>query len=174
MKKMTSRIFLVLLVLLLTVGVDQVTKKLAQAWLNDGQTRSLVGDVFVLHYLENTGAFLGMGAGLPAPVRILVFVAFPVIMLAGLLVFMFGRKEVGAWFLLGLSLITGGGIGNLVDRILYDGRVTDFMNMGIGSLRTGVFNFADFFVLAGLGIILAAEFSKKPDRPPDREPKRGT
>jgi signal peptidase II len=37
----------------------------------------------------------------------------------------------------------------LIDRLLYHGRVTDFLNVGIGSLRTGIFNLADMAILAG-------------------------
>ena len=37
----------------------------------------------------------------------------------------------------------------MIDRLLYDGRVTDFLNVGIGSLRTGIFNLADMAILAG-------------------------
>ena len=168
MKKISARIVLVLLVLVLTVVADQVTKKIAQATLMDGRTRYLAGDVFVLQYVENRGAFLGMGSGFPGPVRIVVFVAFPLIMLAGLIVFMFGKKDAGTPFLLGLAFVTGGGIGNLIDRILYHGSVTDFMNLGIGNIRTGIFNFADFFVLVGLGLIIVFEFSKKPAPPKEQ------
>ena len=162
MKSIVTRMFLVLLVLLLTVATDQITKKLAQDRLKGTETRYIAGDIFVLHYMENRGAFLGMGAGFPGPVRILVFVAFPVLMLVGLLIFIFRKEDAGVPFLLGLSLITGGGIGNLIDRILYHGSVTDFMNLGIGNIRTGVFNFADFFVLVGLGLVVIFELARKP------------
>jgi signal peptidase II len=37
----------------------------------------------------------------------------------------------------------------LIDRLIYDGRVTDFLNVGIGPLRTGIFNLADMAILAG-------------------------
>jgi signal peptidase II len=49
---------------------------------------------------------------------------------------------------------TEGGIGNLLDRVFYDGRVIDFMNLGIGRLRTGIFNVADVYIT--IGILLLA------------------
>ena len=52
--------------------------------------------------------------------------------------------------LVGLSLIVGGGAGNLVDRLLRQGRVGDFIMVGVGTVRTGIFNCADMAVLAGL------------------------
>ena len=48
-----------------------------------------------------------------------------------------------------LALIFAGGMGNVIDRLSFDRRVTDFMNMGIMSLRTGIFNVADVAVTAG-------------------------
>jgi signal peptidase II len=52
-------------------------------------------------------------------------------------------------------LIAAGGIGNLVDRIAY-GEVRDFLNFGIGRLRTGIMNLADLYILAALILIVVA------------------
>jgi signal peptidase II len=54
----------------------------------------------------------------------------------------------------GAALICSGGLGNLIDRLTHGGYVTDFLNVGIGPLRTGIFNVADFVLLVGLGIIV--------------------
>jgi signal peptidase II len=54
----------------------------------------------------------------------------------------------------GAALICSGGLGNLIDRLTHGGYVTDFLNVGIGPLRTGIFNVADFALLVGLGIIV--------------------
>ncbi|PID99718.1 MAG: signal peptidase II, partial [Acidobacteria bacterium] len=53
-----------------------------------------------------------------------------------------------------LSCVIGGGIGNLYDRIFNDGIVIDFMNFGIGSLRTGILNVADLSVTFGAVIFV--------------------
>ncbi|HXC20398.1 MAG TPA: signal peptidase II, partial [Steroidobacteraceae bacterium] len=58
------------------------------------------------------------------------------------------------WRFIALALIAGGGISNLIDRLLYGGRVTDFLNVGIGSLRTGIFNVADMAILAGALLLI--------------------
>jgi signal peptidase II len=47
-------------------------------------------------------------------------------------------------------LIVGGGVSNLIDRLRYGGYVVDFLNVGIGSLRTGIFNVADMAIMAGV------------------------
>jgi signal peptidase II len=48
-----------------------------------------------------------------------------------------------------LSLIAGGGLSNLIDRIAYGGYVIDFLNIGLGGLRTGIFNIADVAIMVG-------------------------
>ncbi len=55
---------------------------------------------------------------------------------------------------IGAALICSGGLGNLIDRLTKGGYVTDFLNVGIGPLRTGIFNIADFVLLVGAGIIV--------------------
>lgn len=47
-----------------------------------------------------------------------------------------------------------GGLGNLLDRIMNDGRVIDFMNLGIGPLRTGIFNVADVCITIGVVLLI--------------------
>jgi signal peptidase II len=60
------------------------------------------------------------------------------------------------------SLIVAGGIGNLVDRIQKQ-TVTDFINMGIGPLRTGIFNVADMAIMAAVFILIYESF-KNPNQ----------
>ena len=61
------------------------------------------------------------------------------------------RASIHVWAML---LIGAGGVGNLIDRVAREGRVIDFMNMGIGSLRTGIFNVADVQIMVGMGLLL--------------------
>jgi signal peptidase II len=57
--------------------------------------------------------------------------------------------------LFSFALIIAGGLGNIIDRLLFDRHVTDFMILSISHLRTGIFNFADVCVSAGaIGLIL--------------------
>jgi signal peptidase II len=59
--------------------------------------------------------------------------------------------------LIALALFLGGGIGNLIDRLTNDGRVIDFMHIGFGFLRTGIFNVADMALMTG--VVLLALYS---------------
>jgi signal peptidase II len=130
-----------------------------------------LGDFFRLQYVENTGAFLGFGSALPYGFRFWVFVVLIGCVLLGMLLFVLVRHELRFGSVTGLALIIAGGLGNLIDRILNNGEVIDFMNMGIGNLRTGIFNVADLAIMIGAGILIFCNFrnGKKHNRPIDRE-----
>lgn len=153
--------FLVLMVLLFCIGCDQATKWVAKSTLKDSPPKSFLFDTVRLSYTENTGAFLGMGSTMSGSARFWFFIVLPGITICGVLIFALISDKVRRWELVMLSLLLGGGISNLYDRIFQDGRVTDFLNVGIGSLRTGIFNVADVMIMAGaLGILLLTFFNK--------------
>jgi signal peptidase II len=58
------------------------------------------------------------------------------------------------------ALIFAGGMGNILDRLLFNRHVTDFMNVGIQSLRSGIFNFADLWITIGVAWLALASFKK--------------
>lgn len=141
-------------VLLLTAGCDQGTKVLARSYLGQGNVVSLLGGVLVMRYVENQGAFLSLGAWLPRPVRQAVFIIFPLAVLAGMVVYVVRKKDIRLMPAAGFAFVAGGGIGNLLDRIAHDGRVGDFLNIGIGGVRTGIFNAADLAIMFGCLLLL--------------------
>jgi len=145
-----SRLLIVALVLTTCVGCDQVTKSIAKGSLEPYEKITLLRDVVHLQYVENPGAFLSLGAGLPDDLRFLLFVVFVAAALAATLAYGIGGRNVHPGQLVSLALIAGGGIGNLIDRIGNEGGVVDFMSVGIGPLRTGIFNVADVAIMAGL------------------------
>lgn len=69
------------------------------------------------------------------------------------------RSEWSGLSRLGLALAAGGGISNLADRVRY-GAVVDFLNVGIGPVRTGIFNVADMAILLGLAFLLTRTRTK--------------
>lgn len=149
-----SKVALVTAIVFGSVGCDQATKVVARQKLQGMETLSYLGDTFRLTYAENYGAFLGMGSSLPAGVRTLIFTVLVGAFLVGLGVWMFRGPVKSTMAIVASSLIIGGGIGNLIDRIAFDGGVTDFLNIGIGSLRTGIFNVADVWIMAGVFMLL--------------------
>jgi signal peptidase II len=138
-----------------TVGCDRATKHIASQKLSAYPAHSFLGDTLRIGYAENTGGFLSLGANLPDGLRTLVFTVGTAILLAALAVVAW-RSGWERWRTVALALFIGGGLSNWIDRAT-DGRVIDFLNVGIGSLRTGVFNVADVAIMAGMALFLLAE-----------------
>lgn len=139
-----------------TIGCDRVTKHVAATTLSGTPSRSFLADTFRLEYVENTGAFLGLGAGWPGAVRTALFSVGDGLLLLAVAVMAMWRH----WprlALLGLALVVAGGVSNLLDRITY-GKVIDFMNVGLGPLRTGIFNVADMAIMVGAGLVVVAAY----------------
>jgi signal peptidase II len=158
-----SRTVLTFLVSFGCIGCDQVTKSLAKQGLAKSGPISFLHDVFRLQYAENSGGFLSLGADSPEALRHWVFVFVVGVLLAGLLIFLITSKKTSSAQSIALSLLLGGGVANLIDRVCNEGRVIDFMNMGIGSFRTGVFNVADIAISVG-GIWLLTDSIKRSDK----------
>jgi signal peptidase II len=143
------RFIVVTLTLLGCVGCDQVSKSAARAYLASGVTESFLADSLRLQLVQNPGSFLSIGASLPEHLRFMLFTAAVAVLLIGLVCASLFASRLGPWRIVALAFVAGGGISNLIDRLIYGGRVTDFLNVGIGSLRTGIFNLADMAILAG-------------------------
>jgi signal peptidase II len=148
------RIALVVALLVACVGCDQTTKSLARDQLQGHQASSFFNDTFRLEYAENPGAFLSLGASLPHYLRTAIFTIGGAVMIGAVLLYAALASKAKMLQIVALSLICGGGIGNLADRVRYDGFVTDFLNMGIGSIRTGIFNMADVALMTGIVLLL--------------------
>lgn len=131
------------------VLLDQGTKYLAIRLLEGKQTISLLEDCLRFLLAENRGGFLSLGASLPEGLRNTIFLLLSSIFLLAFCIFMLRDKASTFSMLIASSMIVGGGVGNLIDRAVRDGAVIDFVNVGIGSLRTGIFNVADMAVLFG-------------------------
>ena len=143
------RLLLIVTVLCTCAGCDHVTKNLARNSLAGTGRISYFGDMFRLQYAENPGAFLSMGAAAPESMRFWLLIVFIGIFLAGLLIYLIVSSNNSKPQIISLSLVAGGGVSNLFDRICNHGRVIDFMNIGIGPLRTGIFNVADLAITLG-------------------------
>lgn len=147
------------------VGADRITKVWAKEYLQNREHLSYLGDTVRLGYAENTGAFLSFGADWPEQVSFWVFGIVPLLLLIGFFIYCIVKaKTLSFSRLLPFALIFAGGTGNIVDRLMYNRHVTDFLNVGIGSLRTGIFNVADMCVSAAVIILLFQSF-KKEDKP---------
>ena len=142
-----------------TAGCDRVTKHLAVTNLAGMPERSYLGDTIRLDYHENTGGFLSAGATWRPEVRAAVFQGANGVFLFGSLALAvrFKWSRLGA---AGLLVFLAGGFSNLIDRITM-GSVIDFLNVGIGPIRTGIFNVADVAIMAGMGLLLLEHWGRQ-------------
>lgn len=151
----TIRLLAISLVLVGTAGCDQATKHIARTELGHMGSVSLPGRFIEFTLAENAGAFLSLGASLPESIRAALTIGVS-LGLAFLLVYLIRAPKLGWLTFLGLSLIWAGGMSNLIDRFLRKGAVTDFMVVRAGPLHTGIFNLADFTLVVGMLMVVAA------------------
>lgn len=164
---MKTRVKIILFCLssVLFIGCDRITKDLAKDHLMFRQPITYLHNTVVLEYAENTGAALSLGDNLSKPLSFWLLSIVPLLCLFVLFIYVLRKiREFSLLKWLSLSLILAGGIGNIIDRLLYDRHVTDFMNVGINNIRTGIFNVADMCVTAGVIGLLVTAYQKKPDQ----------
>ena len=158
--KIRIKIFLFCGLSVLFIGCDQVTKQIVKERLVEGVSTSYLHDTFRLVYVQNTGAMLNLGDSLPPKLSFWLLSILPLILLTALFIHSLrNAATMKPIQLLCFCLIFAGGIGNIIDRILFDRHVTDFLNVGLGSIRTGIFNVADLCVTCGVIGILVIRFS---------------
>ena len=157
-----SRYLLITILVFLSIAFDQISKIWVRNNFESYSEKSIIGDVFTLIKVENTGAFLGMGSELSEIPRILLLIILPVIVLISITLYPYIDKSLDKLSIIGFSLIIGGGIANIFDRIAF-GSVTDFLYINLGGIfKTGIFNIADLSVTTGMIIILISSFKRKP------------
>lgn len=165
--KLSKRSIYILLVIVFTIAIDQVSKVLVRAYiepqtdLQRGDRISLIGDAFIMMNVENTGAFLGMGSDLNPTLRLIFLLILPILVLGFVLHYVIKDQSLDNLSLFAFSSIIGGGIANVFDRIAY-GSVTDFFFIDLGGVfKTGIFNMADLSVTTGMIILVLISFKKK-------------
>jgi signal peptidase II len=134
------------------LAVDQATKQLAARTLKGMGRLTYLADTLRLQYAENPGAFLSLGASLSPTMRNALFLGGNLVLLGGCAWLLIRdawtpRQQLGWW------LVLSGGVANLIDRVLR-GAVIDFLNVGVGPVRTGIFNVADMAIMLGVGLLI--------------------
>ena len=162
-----ARFLLAVLIVMISVGCDQATKQLAVQQLRGMPSISFLHDLVRLQYAENQGAFLGLGHSLSPEMRFWLLTVATAVLLLGLAIFLIVQWQLPRPSFIALSCVLAGGLGNMIDRLVHDGRVIDFLNLGLGSLRTGIFNIADVAITGGVVLLWAASFraTPQPDEP---------
>jgi len=147
------------LILLLVAGAavvaDQLTKQVVGRTLGLGESVDIVGP-FSIHHVQNSGIAFGF-----FPTATTIVIALTGLAIAWMLVF-FARSGARHPVLpVGLGLVLGGSLANLVDRVRL-GHVTDFLDFTFWP----AFNLADIFIVVGVAVLLGAIVAS------DREPRR--
>ncbi len=154
---------LLVTVALVVLILDVATKVLAVEFLEPGKPVSIIGDTVTWTLVRNSGAAFSMATGYT---WVLTLVALGVV--AGII--WMGRRLVSPWWAIGLGLILGGALGNLVDRIFRSpgplrGHVVDFLSIGWWP----VFNVADPAVVGGaILLVVLSLFGYEFDAPGPR------
>jgi len=152
-----ARLFKLAVIALVLAGADQLTKYLVIENLPAGTRRPVIDGFFDLYLVFNQGAAFGSFASLDQARWLLVGLTVVAIVVA---VWLVAGKD-GRHLLWPLALISGGALGNLVDRVRL-GRVVDFCHLYYDQWYWPTFNLADSAITVG-GVILAwmLLFSKK-------------
>jgi signal peptidase II len=156
-----------LIISLLVILLDQLSKTVVVHHFQMGESIPVLGNFFKLTYILNPGGVFGSKLGSQN--------FYTIISVLALLVtswFFFKTKSAGIWFRIGLCMVLGGAVGNLLDRLRF-GEVVDFLDFdffninlpsskilffnfpGFSLDRWPVFNLADSFVLIGIIFIIA-------------------
>ena len=155
-----KRLIVLLIPGLLATALDRLTKIWAVNTMKEQPMKSYLNDIFRLVYAENTGAFLSLGSGMNDNLRYWVLAVVPVLVLLYIFFHVLTAKNLHIVQQAAFGFILGGGLSNIYDRIM-EGRVVDFMNMGFGTLRTGIFNVADMSIMLGLFLMVPFLFQKQ-------------
>ena len=137
------------------VFFDQLSKYLIVQYVELGsEYLSIFGDFFKIIHVRNTGILFSIGSNIDDSLKNLFFLVLPVVVL--IFVFYFSLNEKNSVSRISLLLILSGGIGNIIDRLFRPLGVVDFLDVkffGIfGLQRWPTFNFADSYVVIGIGL----------------------
>ena len=130
------------------VLVDQVTKWLVMQMMFLGESVSVLGSFFRLTYIHNPGAVFGLTFG---GKYLHLLLAGAALVVVGIMLWRLPTAE--KYGSLGLALVFGGAIGNVIDRLRF-GWVVDFLDFGFGDVRWWIFNVADACVTVGAALLI--------------------
>jgi signal peptidase II len=142
-----------LLIALAVLLLDRITKRVVAQTIPLDDAINIVPGFFRLTHLENTGAAFSLFADSTSPFRTTLLIVFSVAALAVVSVLLWKDRRIFHSGTLALSLILGGALGNLWDRLV-DGKVTDFLDFYLGAHHWPPFNVADSAIVVGALLLL--------------------
>jgi len=148
----------------LIIVADQLTKWLIMSRFGLYEIKEIVPGFFNLTYLHNTGAAFGLMANANPAWRPYFFIG---IALAALVFVFFAFRQYrhrSVVYVFAFSFISGGAVGNLIDRIRF-GSVVDFLDFYVSTYHWPAFNVADSAIVAGVGLFLLGSLLEKDGGP---------
>ncbi|QEK11986.1 signal peptidase II [Crassaminicella thermophila] len=127
------------LMVLLIIILDQLSKYIVQSIFSVNKSMPIIENIFHLTYVRNVGAAFGILQN-----QKMFFVIITLVVISGIILFTRTQTNIHKLVVYSLSLIVGGAIGNLIDRIRF-GYVVDFFDFRIWP----VFNIADISIVVG-------------------------
>ena len=152
MTKNSARAFY-LLIALVVVGLDRWTKHMVAQRIPLYRNIQIIPGFFRLTHTENTGAAFSLFANSTGPWKTGLLIAFSVVALVVVSVLLWKNHHAHVATGVGLSLIMGGALGNLWDRVV-SGRVVDFLLFYVKRYQWPVFNLADSAIVIGAGLLV--------------------
>lgn len=156
----TSRIIVILFLILTNVGCDQISKNVVRNTIRTYDRIEVFKQNFIITKVENNGAAWSIGSDLNPILKIAFLQIVPLIFLVLLLRLILIKTNYPKEVLLGFTFVIGGGIGNLYDRIAH-GSVTDFLILDFGIISTEIFNMADVSITLGVILVIVSSFFNK-------------
>jgi signal peptidase II len=147
------RSVIILAIIFINILIDQISKFLVRVQIDEGEIVHILKESLLFIRAENTGAALGLGGNLPSNIKTIYLQILPIIVLLYFLKTILVKTEISKPIVLGLSLAIGGAFGNIIDRVLY-GSVTDFIQVNLFFLKTGIFNMGDISIIFGVLLVL--------------------
>ncbi len=133
------------LIIIAVVILDQIIKKAVVASMSLYESIPVIQDVFHITYIHNTGAAFSIMEG-----KISILILLPLVMIIAAVIFMvIMRKKGHPVMMTSVALVAGGGIGNLIDRVV-QGYVVDYLDFRVFP----IFNLADIAVCVGCGLLI--------------------
>lgn len=155
---MTTIIYLSIIFLI----IDQISKLLVVKLIDINNGIELIKNFFYLTYTHNTGAAFSILTG-----KRIFLILIAVIILGVIFNYLIKNKVEGKLDRLAFSLIIGGSLGNLIDRII-KGYVVDFIDVKIFGYNFPIFNLADTFIVIGVFLLLIITITRKEDNHDNR------
>ena len=154
MKSKNKKYLILILISLVILILDQVTKVAVDDQFRLGESLAVVSDFFNLTYVRNTGAAFGFMADADPMFRVPFFLIIPIFAL-GFIIYLFRKVESQHFSVsIALSLVVGRAVGNLIDRVRL-GYVIDFLDFHWGGkYHFPAFNVADSAICVGVAILM--------------------